>query len=95
MPEITRRSFLIGATAVGALCHTKAYGSPGDLPDGAIVLENDHLKAEFDRKYGSLLTLENKQTGWRGKLSSLGNQLRFAAAPRGSEGVRKQKYLVR
>ena len=31
----------------------------------------------------------------RGKPSSLRNQLRFAAAARGSEGGRKQKYLLR
>jgi hypothetical protein len=30
-----------------------------------LALENSRLRAVFDRKYGSLLTLENKQTGWR------------------------------
>jgi hypothetical protein len=34
-------------------------------PADTIVLEDGHLRAVFDRQYGSLLTLENKQTGWR------------------------------
>jgi hypothetical protein len=34
-------------------------------PADTIVLEDGHLSAVFDRQYGSLLTLENKQIGWR------------------------------
>ena len=39
--------------------------SGSDPPADSIVLENDQVRAVFDRKFGSLLTLENKQTGWR------------------------------
>ncbi len=65
MSGFTRRSFLASAASMAALeglpSLTRAQASPSD----AIVLEDARLRAVFDRKYGSLLTLENKQTGWR------------------------------
>ena len=65
MAKITRRSFLASAAAVGAFRNIPSFAGTDDPPADAIVLENDRLRAVFDRKYGSLLTLENKQTGWR------------------------------
>src|ERR1039458_7004509 len=64
MARITRRSFLAGATAVSAFRNLQSFAGPDAVPGDAIVLENDRLRAVFDRKYGSLLTLENKPTGW-------------------------------
>lgn len=65
MGKITRRSFLAGTTSMGALgslpFHTKADVTLKD----PIVLENDNLRVVFDRQLGSLLTFENKRTGWR------------------------------
>ena len=63
MAGITRRSFLAGAAAVSAFRKMPSFAET-DATD-TIVLENDRLRAVFDRKYGSLLTLENRQTGWR------------------------------
>ena len=64
MARITRRSFLAGAAAVRAFRNLPSFAGPDAAPGDAIVLENDRLRAVFDRKYGSLLTLENKPTGW-------------------------------
>jgi hypothetical protein len=65
MAIITRRSFLAGAAAVSAFRNIPSFAGMDAPPADAIVLENDRLRAVFDRKYGSLLTLENRQTGWR------------------------------
>ena len=65
MDGITRRSFLVGAAAVGAFGNLQAIARMDAPPTDAIVLENDWAKAAFNRKYGSLLTFENKRTGWR------------------------------
>ncbi len=65
MARITRRSFLAGAAAVSAFRNLPSLAGTNVPPADAIVLENDHLRAVFDRNYGSLLTLENKKTGWR------------------------------
>ena len=64
MDTITRRSFLASAAAIGAFRNLPALGGTDASPADAIVLENDRLRAVFDRKYGSLLSFENKQTGW-------------------------------
>jgi len=65
MARITRRTFLAGAAAASAFCNIPSFAGMDAPPADAIVLENDRLRAVLDRKYGSLLTLENKQTGWR------------------------------
>ena len=64
MIGISRRSFLAGAAGISTLGALPAPAR-SDPPADSIVLENDQVRAVFDRKYGSLLTLENKQTGWR------------------------------
>ena len=65
MSGITRRSFIAGAAAVTAVRHLPSFVPADASAAEMIVLENNRLRAAFDRKYGSLLTLENKQTGWR------------------------------
>jgi hypothetical protein len=50
---------------MSALPNLPSFARAKDSHDDDIVLEDDHLRAVFDRKYGSLLALENKQTGWR------------------------------
>lgn len=65
MSKITRRSFLAGTASVGAL-GSLPFHARVDVPlKDPIVLENDNLRVVFDRRSGSLLTLENKRTGWR------------------------------
>ena len=64
MARITRRSFIAGAAAVGMFRNLPSVARPVTGPGDAIVLENDRLRAAFDRKFGSLLSLQNKQTGW-------------------------------
>ncbi len=65
MARITRRSFLAGAAAASAFRNVPSFAQTDAPPTDAIVLENDRLRVVFDRKYGSLLTLEHVQTGWR------------------------------
>ena len=67
MSGITRRSFLAGSTAVSvsALGSWPSLATAQTTPPETIVLEDDHLRAVFDHKYGFLLTLESKKTGWR------------------------------
>ena len=64
MIGISRRTFLAGAAGMGTLGALPSPARP-DPPADSIILENDQVRAVFDRKYGSLLTFENKQTGWR------------------------------
>jgi len=65
MSGITRRSFLVGAASISALGNLPSPARADAPPADTIVLEDEHLRVVFDRQYGSLLTLENKQTGWR------------------------------
>ena len=65
MSGITRRSFLASAASISALGNLPSSAKANVPPADSIVLEDEHLKAVFDRQSGALLTLENKQTGWR------------------------------
>ena len=64
MSRITRRSFLAGAATVGALSGVPSVARSEAVPAEPLVLENDRLRVVFDRRYGSLLSLENRDTGW-------------------------------
>jgi len=75
MRTITRRGFLAGAASISALGSLPGLARSEDSTGGAIVLEDNHVRAVFDRKSGALLLLENKRTGWR-----VQDRAQFAAA---------------
>src|SRR5208337_5074042 len=87
MHGITRRSFLAGAATVSALRNISSFAETDVPPAGAIVLEDDRLRALFDRKSGSLLTLENKQSGWR-----IQDRIQFGAGFRMQVPIPKRHY---